>query len=197
MLLRGPQLALVLCLMIRRVICHFFDNNEDAVSGILNKPVILKCFYLSADNRIDKDVQVLWFKNFTTKVLDCMVMEGKKPTCQNLSFPRRTRLSGKALDGDASLELSRFQESDVGSYQCWVIFSDSYHRQDIMLKKQDAFSDALFEESHSEEHLVGWNNTMTHHFLLMSGWFIALLLAGIIITNKYFLTGKRRYTIAI
>ncbi|XP_040211814.1 uncharacterized protein LOC120942922 isoform X2 [Rana temporaria] len=178
------DLLLVLCLLLRKACGDFVAEDLHVVDGLINQYITLPCSFPIPDNWKGQDIHITWYKNFTDKLLDCMVRDGKTPVCQKYPDSSRIQLSWKFL-GNADLDIYRFQESDEGPYQCWVIFDDAYQRQDTLLRfhgdlagRRDA---SLFDG------FVGWHSILvvsTWNVLLLSGWPFSLLLAWIFLSQR-------------
>ncbi|XP_075421310.1 natural cytotoxicity triggering receptor 3 ligand 1-like [Ascaphus truei] len=203
MAFRGHQLPLVLCLIIMKVCSHVSEERGETVIGELHDRVTLHCPYLSPDDWDGREARVLWFRNLTEKILDCPVKEGERLTCEKNAYSHRTRLSPAALCGDASLEISHLQGSDAGAYQCWVILSQTYHRGNLVLRVQGVMKDVIKMDESSPHEMSTWNMLETKLpvkvlAILMSGWLIALLLVGILVSQRFFLReSRRKYMISI
>ncbi|XP_053550268.1 butyrophilin subfamily 3 member A2 [Bombina bombina] len=190
--LTGYHLPLVLCLIIRKVYSQYPVDDDETVNGILNQPVSLNCIYLTPDNWDHKEVQVIWFKNFTVKLWDCIVKQEEAPLCQSSPFIDRSQLSNHIMDGNVSLEIHKLQASDAGPYQCWVMLSDFYKRQYLMLRVQDEPKDDLTIQYEARQSV---NQLETNHLksdLIMGGWLFTLLLSGFIFYQNCCIRNKKR-----
>ncbi|XP_077350336.1 uncharacterized protein LOC144000398 isoform X2 [Lithobates pipiens] len=170
----------------------FVAEDLHVVNGLINQHITLPCTFITPDNWKGQDIHITWYKNLTDKLLDCMAREGMTPVCQKYTDSSRIQLSWKFL-GNADLDIYRFQESDEGSYQCWVIFDDAYQRQDTLLRfhsdiagRQDA---SLFQG------FAGWHSILvgsTWNVLLLSGWPFALLLGWVLYSQRCHNQRKRK-----
>ncbi|KAE8578353.1 hypothetical protein XENTR_v10023478 [Xenopus tropicalis] len=134
--IRGCQINFILCLILRKVFSQVSGLNDETINAHVNQQVTLNCSLLTAEDWKQNKVQVMWYKNFTEKILDCKVDKGKTTNCQKLSSSSTAQLSPKIFDGNAALEFSNVQESDGGTYQCWVIFPQFYNKRYIALHVQ-------------------------------------------------------------
>ncbi|XP_018092260.1 uncharacterized protein LOC108701747 isoform X1 [Xenopus laevis] len=174
------------------VFSQVFDLNDETFIAHINQQVTLNCSVLTAEDWKQNKVQVIWFKNFTEKILDCVVDKGKTTKCQYGSGSSRAQLSTKIMEGNAALEFTNVQESDGGTYQCWVIFPQFYKKKYIELHIQGEVKDAsAVGESTGMRFTDTMETNSSWDVMLKSGWFIAFVLAGAIILQRYRMRNKR------
>ncbi|XP_068102757.1 uncharacterized protein [Hyperolius riggenbachi] len=185
MTFRGLEVTLVLCILLRRACNSLLENGDNVIDGLVNQHITLPCYFIVADNWKDNEIQVLWFRNFSDKLVDCTVTEGKTPRCQVPPNLSRIQFSGKSFD-NVSLDIYNLQKSDEGQYQCWIMLKDAYRRQDTMLR---VHSNRIPDrEASSVEEPLRWHLLAIMPYwntFLISGWSIALFLAGIILAQKF------------
>ncbi|KAE8578341.1 hypothetical protein XENTR_v10023478 [Xenopus tropicalis] len=197
--IRGCQINFILCLILRKVFSQVSGLNDETINAHVNQQVTLNCSLLTAEDWKQNKVQVMWYKNFTEKILDCKVDKGKTTNCQKLSSSSTAQLSPKIFDGNAALEFSNVQESDGGTYQCWVIFPQFYNKRYIALHVQgDVKETSAVGASSGMELKDTLGTSSSWDIMLMSGWLIALILAGVIFLQRHFMRNKRlRYNVLI
>ncbi|KAM3916538.1 uncharacterized protein RB166_015776 [Leptodactylus fuscus] len=188
---RREVLVLVLCLLLRIVHNHLAMDDTFTVDGAVDHNATLPCSITITSNWKDEQLQVIWFKNFTEKLWDCVVKIKKAPHCQMSPNSSRTQIS--RTFGKADLEISALQESDAGEYQCWIILSDAYYRRDILLRVHGVHSNGQGKNtSRWWWRLMGTVSSWT--IFLLSGWPVAIFLAGLLLTKGLgFLKRKRKY----
>ncbi|XP_040291874.1 uncharacterized protein LOC121003957 isoform X2 [Bufo bufo] len=130
---RGQALTLALCLLLRNVCSQFVVDDVYAVDGVAKGSVTLPCSLTAPSNWKDHELKIIWFKNLTEKLWDCVVKREKSPDCRSSPNSSRSRISWGVF-GNADLEISALQESDAGPYQCWILLSDAYRRRDLLLR---------------------------------------------------------------
>ncbi|KAM5152270.1 uncharacterized protein ACMZJ9_010472 isoform 1-T1 [Mantella aurantiaca] len=184
MTFRVRDLSLVLCLLLRRVLSDFVVEDLQSVDGLINQHVTLPCSIILPDNWRDHEIHIIWYRNFSDKLLDCSVSDGMMPACQEPPDSSRVQLSWKFL-GNADLDISSLQESDEGHYQCWIIFEDAYQRRDTYLQVHNVTSTTWEASPHQQ--FVGWQSMVmvsTCNVLLLSAWSFAFLFAGILLSQR-------------
>ncbi|OCT61906.1 uncharacterized protein LOC108703276 [Xenopus laevis] len=190
--IRGCQIIFILCLIFRKVFSQVSELNDETLSAHINQQVTLNCSLLTAEDWKQNKVQVIWFKDFTEKLLDCVVDKGNSTNCQYGSRLSRAQLSAKIMDGNAALEFSNVRESDGGTYQCWVIFPQFYNKKYIALQIQGEEKEAsAVGESSGMKTMDTLQTNSSWKIMLISGWFIALVLAGVILLQRYCIRNKR------
>ncbi|XP_044154995.1 uncharacterized protein LOC122941652 isoform X2 [Bufo gargarizans] len=136
-LMATAALPLVLFLLFRNVCGQFVVDNVYIVDGVAKGSMTLPCSLTAPSNWKDHKLKIIWFKNFTEKLWDCVVKREKPPNCRSSPNSSRTRISWEVF-GNADLEISVLQESDAGPYQCWILLSDAYRRRDLLLRVNDS-----------------------------------------------------------
>ncbi|KAG8433512.1 hypothetical protein GDO86_017702 [Hymenochirus boettgeri] len=189
MVTRGCPVTFLLFLITTNVLCQFVEQNSETVTGVLHQQVSLDCSFQMPKDTEFTDMQVIWFKNFTDKLIDCKG-EAKTPVCQYIWSSSKVHISPGAFNGDATITISDLQESDSGQYQCWVIFPPFYYKKYMALhvpgeekevEKMEGPPGMRYEYSYYSK----WD------VILIGGWFISVLLTGFILIQKLFIKEKR------
>ncbi|KAM4023769.1 uncharacterized protein ACNLHF_024709 [Anomaloglossus baeobatrachus] len=189
---RAP--ALVLCLLLRNVFGQFAEHEARTVDGAVNHSAILPCSLSIPSNQRGNQLHILWFKNFTERLWDCMVRSEEGPDCRTTPHAPRTRISWKFF-GNADLEISALQDSDAGHYQCWIILEDAYRRRDVLLRVHGLRREEPGPDTGGPGRGETW---FPWTILLLTGWPLAIFLAGLFLARGLFIcTRKKKCRLAI
>lgn len=187
--------ALILCLLLRNSRSQVAVEEAHKVDGAINHSVTLPCSITRSSNWKDDKLQVMWFKNFTEKLWDCAVEEKKTPDCRSSPNASRTRISWKSF-GNADLEIRALQESDAGRYQCWILLSDAYRRRDLLLRVHGVHNNPVPGKDSNGQRLGLAVTASSWTIFLLSGWPVAIFLAGMIWTPRFCIR-KRKYQLSV
>ncbi|XP_063309339.1 CD276 antigen-like [Pelobates fuscus] len=179
------QLQLLLCFFVRLAVSQ--GTQAEVVHALLDQPVTLKCSFHVPVNWNLSEIHIMWFRNFTDKLLDCKVGKSEQQICENSSHYSRTSLASNPFYGNAALKILKLQESDVGMYQCWVIFPEAYVRINMELRLQDK------EPSKEINVWVKLYTQISRNFIMLSGWLIALLLILKVLSRRCRSKGKKNF----
>ncbi|XP_077129827.1 uncharacterized protein LOC143785052 [Ranitomeya variabilis] len=185
---RAP--ALIMYLLLQNVFGQFAVHDGHTVEGVVGHSAVLPCSVTIPTNQKEDRLHILWFKNFTEKLWDCVVQRKRDPDCRPTPQSPRTHISWKFF-GSADVEISALQESDSGPYQCWIILKDTYRRRDVLLRVLGLQSEGPRKDTSALRLGLGemWS---PRSVVLLAGWPLAIFLAVLFLARSLCISIRKK-----